>query len=646
MNKKTSDPDETPEAGGGTKTGPDALPARFSPQLASSADGSPPAGENWLHEIKFDGYRAIVRLADGEARILTRNGLDWTERYGDLANAFTGLACSSCLIDGEVVATDESGISRLSELQNALSSGEAWKLAFYAFDLVHLDGHDLSAAPLLERKALLAALLKPVISGNSPIQLSEHMIGQGPAFFKNAAQMGLEGIISKRSDSRYEQGRSKTWLKSKATQTGRFTIIGFTEQAGGGGLGALVLAEETPAGLEFVGKAGTGFSANDLDRLVRRLGPLQRKCVTPRLNGPKPKVEKANRGPVRWIEPDFQATVEFADRSADNHLRNAVYRSLVEPDGEAGPEIVEELISEDDLATIWVSHPDRVMFEGNATKLDIALYYARVGNHMLPHLLGRPVSLIRCPTGVTEDCFFQRHPFRGMPDSVTIFNADAGRKSDKADSRASDRGDYLAINDARAYLGLAQFGAVEFHTWGCRADNAEQPDRMIFDLDPGQGVAWRDIIEAAGEVRNAVEAHGLTAFVKTSGGKGVHVVTPLNPGHSWDGVRAAGTAIVAALAKSHAGTFTAKIAKQVRRNRIYLDVHGNLRAGTLVAPYSLRSARDLPVSTPLGWDKLNDIDLPQDLNYVTVPGLLINFGDAWREIDACAATLPNDLTGT
>ena len=478
-----------------------AMPERLQPQLATPAD-APPAGDGWLHEIKFDGYRTMAhRGADG-VRLITRGGLDWTRRYGDLPDAFAALPCREAVIDGEVVVPDERGIARFSALQDALSRGAGGELVFYAFDLVHLDGWDLTQVPLAGRKGLLGQLLAGA-TVRSAIQLSDHVAGGGPAFYEQVSEMGLEGVVSKRATARYEPGRSKTWTKVKSLTVGDFVIAGYTTSEAAGGLAALALGEWVDGEFEYRGKVGTGFDAATLRDLYARLQPLRDDAL---------RLEGAPKN-VAWVRPVLTAHVHYANRTADNALRHAVYKGLREVElRRRRPPPRRRLISEADLATVCVTNPTRRLFgKSGPTKLDVAVYYAAVGDFMLPHILGRPVSLVRCPTGRPQDCFFQRHAFTGMPASVATFET--------TDSDGEAR-TYIAVEDAKGYLALAQFGVVEFHTWGAARRDLERPDRVVFDLDPGEGIAWREMVEAAVHVRGELEAMGLVPFVKTSGGQG------------------------------------------------------------------------------------------------------------------------------
>lgn len=599
-------------------------PAQVEPQLASSATEPPSETDvtHWVHEIKFDGYRTIAHVIDGKVQLITRSGIDWTKRYGDLPKEFAKLPVKQAIIDGEIVVLDEHGISRFAALQDALSEGAGSKLHFYAFDLLYLDGYDLRKAALTDRKQLLAQLLGGHITGRSAIQISDHVEGSGDALYERASELGLEGIVSKRADARYQSGRTSTWVKVKARPTGDFVIAGYTVSAAAEGLASLALGEWVDGELEYRGKCGTGFDAATLVQLLRKLEPLQ---------DPTLKIEGAPKD-IIWVQPVLRCRVHYANRTSDNLLRHSVFKGLLEAELTASAAPRQRLITDADLASISITNPTRRLFgKSGPTKLDIAVYYAAVGDFMLPHLFNRPVSLFRCPTGLPKDCFFQRHAFKGMPPTINVFETQNSGEEDRT---------YLTIEDAKGYLALAQFGVVEFHAWGCHLTNLEKPDRVTFDLDPGEGIEWREVVEAAVHLRGGLEAMGLVPFIKTSGGKGLHLVVPINPTQTWKQVHASTGEIAAVLAKTAPDTFVTVIGEKNRKRRILIDIHRNARSATAVSPYSLRARTNMPASTPLDWRDLESIDAPVDLNYSTLPGLLTTSGDPWAEINESARDLP------
>jgi bifunctional non-homologous end joining protein LigD len=604
------------------------------PLLAAPA-AHVPDGDDWLHEIKFDGYRTIARIDRGEIRLITRSGLDWTERYGVLARAFRAVPCEQALIDGEILVQDARGVSSFSALQDALSEGRTGELTFFAFDLIHLDGYELMEVPLIERKRVLDALLAPVVGLTSALQLSDHIVGNGRAFLEEAARLKLEGVISKRADSAYRSGRSKSWLKVKVRPDEDFRIVGYSESKAEGVFRGLLLGEETPQGLRYVGRCGTGFSQTQAADLHARLAALRQDKPTVRL----PPEER--RKDIVWVRPVLTAQVEYGTRTGDGILRHSVYKGLrqdkiPESDAKPVPEPAprKRYVTDEDLASVWVTNPDRRMFGADGpTKLELSLYYAQVGDWLLPELVGRPVSLIRCPTGKAADCFFQRHALSGMPDAVKQISL----------REKAGRADYLYLEDARGLLALAQFGAVEFHSWGCRVDQPERPDRMVFDLDPDESLPWRETIKAALEVREALQNLGLVPFVKTTGGKGLHVVVPLARRQAWPEVRRFSEAFATHMARRLPTRFTSNMAKSSRRGRIFLDYLRNARGATAVAVYSLRARPGVTASTPVTWEELVEIDDPTDFNYATVPVRLREVDDPWAELAQSARPLTKEM---
>lgn len=600
------------------------MPPTMEMQLASPANEPPKDSQHakWLHEIKFDGYRTLAFLDKGEARLITRGGLDWTRRYGDLPEAFARLDCKQAVIDGEIVVLDREGISRFGMLQDALSTGASNRLIFYAFDLLYLDGWDLRAVRLTRRKALLSQLLAGQVTGNSALQYSDHVEGDGRPLYERASTMGLEGVVSKRADGLHIGGRSSSWLKIKALKTGDFVIAGYVPSEAAGGIGALAMAEWVEGDLVYRGKVGTGFDASTMKTLHRRLRQME---IDGKLDG-APKE-------ILPVKPTLTARIQYGTITTDGMLRHAVFKGLREAElttTVAAPH--KRIISDADLAGIWVTNPTRRLFgKSGPTKLEIAVYYAAVGDYMLPHLFNRPVSLFRCPTGKSADCFYQRHPFTGMPSTLKSFTTE---------NSEGEKRTFLTVEDAKGYLALAQFGVVEFHAWGTHEAHLDKPDRVIFDLDPGEGVAWRDVVNAAVHLRGELEGMGLIPFVKTSGGKGVHIVVPIKLKLNWKQMHQASFAIASRLAATGRDTFVTVMGAENRKGRIFIDFQRNARSATAVAAYSLRARPHLPASTPIDWRDLESIDSPEDLNYSSLPGLLTTSGDPWADINEAARDLP------
>ena len=581
---------------------------RIAPQLASRA-AQAPAGDEWLHEIKFDGYRMLARLEKGKVELRSRNDLDWTGKFPEIAAALARLPASQALLDGEIVHLGENGVTSFSALQNDLSEGTTAGLVYMAFDLPYLDGSDLTGAALEDRKGALAALL--AIDPSPLLRYSDHQIGKGPEFFAAAGRLGLEGIVSKRRDAPYRAGRSAAWVKVKGGEREELVVVGFADPQGTRpGFGALLLGYHTRRGkLVYAGRVGTGFTEKVLTALRRRLDRLERKRPTVTL----PPGLSA-RG-VHWVEPELVAEVTFAEWTTDAILRAASFVGLREDKSPA--EVVLEpkpgrrgaaaesrppaaAVSRDGAAMvrgIRITHAERLVYpEQGLSKLAVAEYYAAIAERMLPHVRRRPLSLLRCPEGMAGQCFFQKHLGTGFPDAIKQVPIETKDGSES----------YAMIEDAQGLVGLVQMGVLEIHPWGSTVDRLEQPDRLIFDLDPDQGLAWERVIAAALAVRELLRSLGLDSFAKTTGGKGLHVVVPIKPSLDWDAAKEFCRAVVAQLAAREPHLYTASLAKTARRGRIFIDYLRNGRGATAVAAYSTRARPGATVSTPLTWQEVED----------------------------------------
>ncbi|HZZ37374.1 MAG TPA: DNA ligase D [Caulobacteraceae bacterium] len=593
------------------------MPTRWRPQLAGSADAAP-RGKGWLHEIKYDGYRTLVFFENGAVRLITRNGHDWTNRYRALAKAFEKLPCKSAILDGEVVVQDARGVTSLDLLERALSEGDSHAMTYFAFDLPYLDGYDLSAARLIDRKQALEGLIDPLIDASSPVQFSQHIDGSGDALFLQASRMGLEGIVSKKADARYQQTRSASWVKVKRVDIGSFVVIGFLSNMPKAA-SSLILAEEREDGLAYAGRVGSGIG----DAKARELYAALSKSVraTP--------VVQAPRTPgAQWVEPVWSAEVGYRSRSAGDAPRAPVFLGYAarKPAREKRA-LKPRLVGDRDLAAVHLTNPEREMFAGSGvTKLDLAIYYARVGDWLLPELLRRPVTVIRCPTGDIKDLFYQRHAFAGLPPGVeTIELADE-----------EERAAFIAVTEARGYLGLTQFGAVEFHLWGCRIDDPEHPDRLVMDLDPDESLPWARVCDGAEILRNRLQTMGFRPFLRTTGGKGLHLVMALSGGHEWPLVKGFAEALSRAMAADAPGLFTAVSSKERRKGRIYLDYLRNARGASAVASYSLRARPGFPAATPIAWEELRKLS----------GGAAFNRLNLVRRLDSLAADPWDDLASS
>ena len=585
----------------GARPGPP--PEGLSPQLASPV-AEAPAGEQWLHEIKYDGYRMLCRVAEGRARLVSRNGKDWTGSMAPLAEAAARLPVSTALLDGEVVVLGAGGASDFQALQEALADNRAGALVYQLFDLLHVDGVDLTGVELERRKRVLRGLLP----GDGPLRYSDHVDGQGPEVWRKACGFALEGVVSKRRDRPYRPGRGPDWLKAKCVSRQEFVIGGFTRPAGRRqGMGALLLGVWGEAGLLHAGRVGTGFSQRQLEDLAARLARLAR-ATPPFVNPP------AGHEGVTWVEPSLVAEVAFAAWTRDGLLRHPAYLGLRldKPAAEVTREVAPTPTPIPDEAMPTLTSPDKVLFpEAGLTKAGLADYYRRVAGWMLPHVAGRPLTVVRCPDGLGRECFHQRHPRAGMPAVGT----------------------YVAIGDLAGLQGLVQVGALEIHPWGSRLDRIERPDRLVFDLDPDPSLPWRLVVEAAREVRRRLDALGLASFVKTTGGKGLHVVVPLRRRHSWTEAKAFTKAVAERMAAEQPARYTATMALARREGRIYVDYLRNQRAATAVAPYSTRAHPDAPVAVPLAWEEL-DAGL-HAFTVCTLPGRLAALRrDPWADMAA------------
>ena len=604
---------------------PGLLPVFVPPCLATLV-GAAPTAPDWLHEIKFDGYRLQARIDGAAVALLTRSGLDWTERFAPLAAALRDLGLPSALIDGEVVVEDAAGVSQFSALQSDLRAGRADRLVYHAFDLLYLDGRDLRALPLTARKAALAGLFAHRPAGG-PLRLSDHVMGDGEAMARHACRLGLEGIVSKRADSPYASGRGGLWLKVKCTARQEVVVAGYlpstvARRAVGALVGGVYEADGT---LAHVGRIGTGFSAAVAHDLWATLEPLRR--PDPPFAAPPP--PEARRGGAVWVRPDLVAEVAFRGWTGDGQLRHAAFRGLREdkPAHEVMREAGATAPGAPPVAAPALTHPDRVLWDDvGLTKEGLAAYYAAVAPRILGEVAGRPLSLLRGPDGVGGKTFFQKHAWAGLDGdavrSVTIAGDDA-----------------LVIEDAAGLMALVQASVLEIHPWGARIGDPERPDRIVLDLDPGDGVGWAEVVAGALAVRDRLSALGHAAFVKTSGGKGLHVVVPVVPRADWATAKAFARDVAAWLARDAPGRFTATLARSARPGRIFVDYLRNGRGATAVAAYSTRARPGAPVATPLAWEELGSLAGGDAYRVDTVLRRLDAGADPWAGMDAAARPL-------
>ncbi len=593
------------------------LPAKFSPQLATLAD-RPPDGDDWLHEVKFDGYRMLVHISGGVVRLLTRNGLDWTQKFPSIVRACEKIKTDNTILDGELVVVDKDGVSDFQALQAMIKDGEKATLSAYLFDLPFADGEDLTDMPLIERKERLKSILD-MSDASHTIQYSDHVIGDGASVVKEACRMSLEGVISKRVGSRYVSKRSHDWLKSKCQQRQEFVIIGYTDPSGSRShFGALLVGVHDEAGkLVYAGRVGTGFDEKRLSDLHGELKKLHRK--SPPTDKPVPTREKRQ---AHWVDPKLVAEIRFTGWTRSGVLRHPAFLAL-RSDKPVEGIVREKPVDADAETSTRLSHPDKVLYpEQGLTKQDLADYYALVAKRMLPHVTDRPLALVRCPNGRSGKCFFQRNYTATLPDAVVPIDVSDSKKKDE----------HVAINTADGLAALVQVGVLEIHTWGSRRGDIEHPDQLIFDLDPADDVPWKQVVKIAKLLKKQLDALKLPNFLKTSGGKGLHLVIPIKPTIDWDTAKSFCEAIVKSIASEHPDEVVANMRKDLRKGKVYIDYHRNGRAATAVAPYSTRARPGAPVSMPIDWSRLPRIKSAGQFTVTNIKGELKKT-DPWRDFD-------------
>lgn len=617
--------DKLPE---GTAKSP--MPSSLEPQLATLV-GSAPRGPEWIHEVKFDGYRMLAFCGGTAVRLISRNQKDWTTRFRVIADALESWKLHETILDGEIVAVDGQGRTSFQSLQAALKSGGAG-LAYYVFDLPYYRGHDLRSCTLRDRREVLARLLKD--NPDPALRFSDAIEGHGRDVQKEACRLALEGIISKRIDSLYTAGRGTDWVKSKCTSRQEMVIGGYTDpRRSRTAFGALLLGYFDLGQFRYAGRVGTGFSETLLTDLLKRLK---------RLEQPKPAFVDPPRGAqaagVHWVRPEAVCEVDFTEWTKDGALRHPAFVELRE-DKDATQVVREHRTSTHEIESgikltpaarppakpaparraaphkvsrktttgtpkragdhtvlgIEITHPDRVLFpDTGLTKIELAGYYAIAGEIMLKELAGRPISVVRCPRGSSQTCFYQKN-WEGRDTigshirTIALSNASISA---------------LVIDDVPGLAWMVQNGVLEIHTWGCREDDLERPDRMVFDLDPAPEVAWKDVKLAAKRLRDMLTQLKLAPVVKTTGGKGIHLVVPLKPNAGWDDVKAFSKSIADEMVASYPGSYIATMSKAKRAGLIFIDYLRNNRGATYVAPFSVRNRPGATVSLPISWERL------------------------------------------
>lgn len=575
------------EADRPAKTAKVTLPAFMPPCLCELHD-EPPEGAGWLHEIKYDGYRMQFALAGETVRISTRAGHDWTSRFAALASDAAALGVTDAVIDGEIVVLNERGISNFAALVAALEKN-AQSIVFMAFDLMRLDGKDLRKLPLLERKAKLKRLLDAHPTRH--LRYADHLEGDGSAIYRQAIAGGAEGIVSKRATSHYGSGRDGSWIKVKAIGRDDFLIVGWIPSEKDRAFSALMLAIETDDGLHYVGRVGTGFSSKAQQRIMERLESLSRKtapaALTNVLNVPKS---------AHWAKPELRAEIAFGGWTADHQLRHARFLALRDAPSTEGEIMSEKRPDTADAALDRLTHPERVLFPDiGLTKRDMAEYYLAIAPRMLPHLLDRPVSFVRAPDDITHELFFQRHALKGMQTGLERVLSD------------SEGTPYVAIAGLEGLVTAAQFSVIELHGWSARVSKPDHPDRIIFDLDPDPSVSFDTVKAAAREVKEILAAAGLESFAFISGGKGIHVIAPLDQSNDWDEIEAFTKGLAVKLATLSPKRYVAVMTKAKRKGRIFVDYLRNKASSTAIVPYSLRARAGAPIAMPIAWSALDNI---------------------------------------
>jgi bifunctional non-homologous end joining protein LigD len=623
-------------------------PAWVPAELATLVDDAP-VGEEWVHEIKFDGYRMLCHVAKGACTIWSRNRKDWTAQLPTLAQAMARLPVDSAWIDGEVVVPDEKGHSSFQALQNAFDGGEgAERLLYYAFDVPYLDGYDLRSVPLHERKRVL----RDVVTGSGMIRYSDHVEGEGETFFTEACRMGLEGIISKRRDAPYRGARGREWVKVKCAKRQELVIGGYTDPQGSrSGFGALLIGVYDANGdLRYAGKVGTGFTQKTLDEVLREL--KKRPADEPAFVDPPTGAEGRR---AHWVRPELVAEVSFTEWTQEGTLRHPSFQGLRkdkrprdvvrevpahvgEEVDEATPAAPKKASRKKDangptrteresaapspsarkrasaktrdavdppvrvaegqtvVANVAISNPDKLLYpEANVSKVELARFYETIGDWIVPHLADRPLTLVRCPNGWSQHCFYQKHAKEALGQFLKPIEVSEG----------SGTATYMMANSTSAVVSLVQMGVLEIHPWGSRKGSLRHPDRIIFDFDPDESLPWSRLTEAVTVLRKLLDTLGLQGFVKTTGGKGLHVVVPVRPQQDWNTIKGFTGAIADLLVLTFPDRFTSKMTKSTRTGKIFVDYLRNAEGATAISAYSARAKKNAPVATPLAWDELS-----------------------------------------
>jgi len=584
------------------------MPEKLAPELATLVE-SAPNGDDWRYEIKFDGYRMMARIDNGRVKLFTRNGHDWTTKLPDQAKALSALKLETAWLDGEIVIPDDRGVPDFQQLQNAFDAGMSGNIVYYLFDLPYLNGFDLREVPVEVRRDALKHIVEQ--SSDSILRFSDDFAESPDALLNSACSMQMEGLIGKRLGSRYVSRRSNDWIKLKCTHRHEFVVVGYSDPKGSrSGFGALLLGlnDETSGDLRYAGKVGTGFSEATLKTILAQLRALESTDI-PVTNPPKGIDAKG----VHWLKPSLLAEVSYAEITLDGVVRHAVFQGL--RTDKPPTEITEEKpqpaarfetkktpakrkpsAKEADEARIRISHPERVIDPSSgSTKMQLAQYYAQVFPWMLPHLADRPVALVRAPEGLGAQLFFQKNAEKlYIPAITAIPKAEAGKAA-------------MVINNAEALMGAVEMNTIEIHSWNATTDDLDRPDRFVLDLDPDPALPWKSMVEATQLTLTILDSLGLQAFLKTSGGKGIHLVVPLTPEASWDDVKGFSQAIVKHMAKLIPERFVAVLGPKNRVGRIFIDYLRNSKGATTANAYAARAREGLPVSVPIYREEILEI---------------------------------------
>jgi bifunctional non-homologous end joining protein LigD len=614
------------------------------PQLATLVEEAP-TGADWTFEIKYDGYRIEALIDGGNVRLFTRRGNDWTARFPAIARRLARFPVKTATLDGELVALDASGRSAFNQLQQSLDAANDHDLTYFAFDLLYLDGVDLRPLPLVERRKQLERLLRRArVTTSGAVRLGQRMTGTASALITAACRLGLEGIIGKRLDAPYASGRNRNWVKVKCGQRQEFVVVGFTPPKNSRvGVGSLLLGVHEKGRLRYAGRVGSGIPDRLLLELLERLKRLEH-ATTPLASRPA-----GLPGVAHWVKPVMVVEVSFTEWTGDGLLRHPVFQGIRED--KPAKEVHREeaamartrsrarsstTTDDAEVAGVRITHPDRVVFpESGITKLELAQHFERVASVMLPHVAGRPLSLVRCPEGSAHECFFQKHWTGTRPPSI---DAVAIRQSDGKNHP------HVVVHDIDGLVTLVQWGVMEIHPWGARADDPERPDRIIFDLDPGPGVSWAKIQAATLGVRALLDELGLASWVKTSGGKGLHVEVPIARRSTWDEASGFARGVAEQMQREFPDRFIAKASKSARKGLIFIDWLRNTRGATAVAPWSTRARANAGVSVPIPWPQVNKLTAGDQFTLLSIRAARPR-RDPWQAMLAADQSLTKKMVG-